>query len=90
MSAHTPGEWTAKGGIVRGPDGELICFTTLAGPVGNARLIAAVPKLLALCESFAGLMPAKQISFVAAELILDELNELCEQANRVLEEITTS
>lgn len=83
MSDHTPGEWTARGRTVYGPNGEVICFTALADPEANARLIAVAPKLLALCESFAGLGDGAGME----AMVLDQLDVLCERANRTLKEI---
>ena len=55
MSKHTPGEWSAHGVLIHGPDGMIgeVGFGLRDDPemLANARLIAAAPSLLAACKA---------------------------------------
>ncbi len=99
MSTHTPGDWVLED-LDDDLLIDILCGSVVIATItakgdhdltdeerANAQLIALAPKLLALCESFAALMPATHVSFGEAETLIEKLDQLCEQAHSLLKDL---
>ena len=87
MSEHTKGEWTYRGtsrdnGVIIDVDGEY--FAEIIFPMrkdrknipANACLIAAAPKLLAVCEELAEIFPEHSMSELDAADFKDRAHRI--------------